>query len=342
MGNFMKKSGRLALCLALSLCMITTVRAAHTPETLTAGGVPFGVRFTSDGIVVVGFTEVETSEGLKNPAYDAGLRIGDVITHVAGCPVKNSEEMIRLIEESCGTSSVEITYVRDGGERTISLTPSLSSRDGRMKTGMWIRDTTAGIGTVTYINPETGEFAGLGHGICDTETGELLTMERGTVVDVEITGISRGIAGTPGELRGYFTGEKTGILLCNTECGVYGVFTDMPEDVLTDIPVGTRWDVCEGEAVIRCTLDECGPMEYGVKISEIRRDSRDNRSFTVEVTDAKLIEKTGGIVQGMSGSPILQNGKLIGAVTHVLINDPCRGYGIFIENMLDGDQNGVN
>ena len=333
MGKFMKKPGRLALCLVLSFCMITGAEAAHTPETLTAGGIPFGVRFYSEGIVVVGFTEVETSLGTRTPAYDAGLRLGDVITHVSGCPVKTSEEMIRLIEDS-GTS-VEITYVRDGDESTVTLMPSLSARDGRMKTGMWIRDTTAGIGTVTYINPETGEFAGLGHGICDTETGELLTMERGTVVDVRLTGISRGISGTPGELRGYFMSDKTGVLLGNTECGVYGVFTDPPSDGLADIPVGTRWDVMEGDAVIRCTLDDCGPMEYSVRISAIRRDSRDNRSFTVEVTDPQLLEKTGGIIQGMSGSPIIQEGKLVGAVTHVLINDPCRGYGIFIENMLE-------
>ena len=328
MGKFMKKPGRLALCLALSFCMITGAEAAHTPETLTAGGIPFGVRFYSEGIVVVGFTEVETSLGTRTPAYDAGLRLGDVITHVSGCPVKTSEEMIRLIEDS--GPSVEITYVRDGDESTVTLIPSLSARDGRMKTGMWIRDTTAGIGTVTYINPETGEFAGLGHGICDTETGDLLTMERGTVVDVRLTGISRGISGTPGELRGYFMSDKTGVLLGNTECGVYGVFTDPPSDGLEDIPVGTRWDVAEGDAVIRCTLDDCGPMEYSVRISAIRRDSRDNRSFTVEVTDPQLLEKTGGIIQGMSGSPILQNGRLIGAVTHVLISDPAKGYGIFI------------
>lgn len=333
MGKFMKKPGRLALCLALSFCMITGAEAAHTPETLTAGGIPFGVRFYSEGIVVVGFTEVETAVGTRTPAYDAGLRLGDVITHVSGCPVKTSEEMIRLIEDS--GPSVEITYVRDGDESTVTLIPSLSARDGRMKTGMWIRDTTAGIGTVTYINPETGEFAGLGHGICDTETGDLLTMERGTVVDVRLTGISRGISGTPGELRGYFMSDKTGVLLGNTECGVYGVFTDPPSDGLADIPVGTRWDVAEGDAVIRCTLDDCGPMEYSVRISAIRRDSRDNRSFTVEVTDPQLLEKTGGIIQGMSGSPILQNGRLIGAVTHVLISDPAKGYGIFIENMLD-------
>jgi len=334
MKKFLKALGRAGICLIVSVFMIPVGVSADTPDQVLAGGMPFGEKFFSEGIVVVGFTEVETAEGVRTPAYDAGLRLGDVITHVCGKPVKSSSEMIRLIE---GTSApVEITYLRDGAENTVSFLPSLSAADGRMKTGMWIRDTTAGIGTVTYINPETGEFAGLGHGICDAETGELLKMERGTVVDVEITGISRGIAGTPGELKGYFTGEKSGVLLGNTECGVYGVFTEIPANpAIESAELGTRWEVEAGEAVIRCTLDDNCMAEYEIEIQEICRDSRDNRSFTIQVTDEDLLEKTGGIVQGMSGSPIIQNGKLIGAVTHVLINDPSKGYGIFIENMLE-------
>ncbi len=335
MKKFLKMLGRAGVCLILCIFMIPVAVSADTPERVLVGGIPFGVKFFSEGIVVVGFTEVETAEGVRTPAYDAGLRLGDVITHVCGQPVKSSSEMIRLIEST--SLPVEITYIRNGAENTVSLIPSLSAADGRMKTGMWIRDTTAGIGTVTYIEPDTGEFAGLGHGICDTETGELLQMERGTVVDVQITGISRGISGTPGELKGYFTGEKSGVLLGNTECGVYGVFTDIPDvcAALEPAELGNRWEVEAGEAVIRCTLDDNSPAEYAIEIREIRRDSHDNRSFTIQVTDEALLEKTGGIVQGMSGSPILQNGKLIGAVTHVLINDPSCGYGIFIENMLD-------
>ncbi|MBQ8186286.1 MAG: SpoIVB peptidase [Clostridia bacterium] len=325
---------KICVGLILSFNILTSAVSADAPERVTVGGIPFGVKFSSEGIVVVGFTEVDTADGMQNPAYDAGLRTGDIITHVCGQPVKTSGEMIRLIE-SC-PQPVEITYVREGDENTVSLTPSQSRIDGKMKTGMWIRDTTAGIGTVTFIEPETGVFAGLGHGICDSETGELLKMERGTVVDVQISGITKGVAGTPGELKGYFTGEKTGVLLGNTACGVYGVFTEIPAEVpMTDVELGSRWEVEAGEATILCTLDDNCTAEYGIEIDEIRRDSTDNRSFTIRVTDAELIEKTGGIVQGMSGSPILQNGRLVGAVTHVLVGDPCRGYGIFIENMLD-------
>ena len=335
MKKILKKTILFAACLTLSFHMITVCAAVDASGKVMVGGIPFGVKFTSEGIVVVGFTEVETADGLKTPAYDAGLRQGDIITHICGQPVKTSAEMIRLIEAA--PEPVEITFLRKGTENVISLTPSLSLIDGKMKTGMWIRDTTAGIGTVTYIDPATGEFAGLGHGICDAETGELLTLEHGTVVDVEISGITRGIAGTPGELKGYFTGEKCGVLLENTECGVYGVFTDIPTDSVpcTDAELANRWDVQTGSAEIWCTLDSSGPAEYSIEIQEIRRDSHDNRSFTIQVTDEELLEKTCGIVQGMSGSPVIQNGRIVGAVTHVLINDPTRGYGIFIENMLE-------
>lgn len=299
------------------------------------GGMPFGVKFFSQGIVIVGFSEVETADGMKNPAYDAGLRVNDVITMINGSEVKTSGELIKKIEEADG--NVEVTYYRGGDEKTVNFEPILCSTDGKKKTGMWIRDTTAGIGTVTYIIPDTGEFAGLGHGICDAESGELLKMERGTVVDVQISGISKGKSGTPGELKGFFTSEKSGVLLGNTLCGVYGCLSEIPYDLIPEplMEIGGRSEVHTGEAVIWCTLDGNKPKKYKINIDEIHRASNDNRSFTITVTDRELIDKTGGIVQGMSGSPIIQGGRLVGAVTHVLVDDPTKGYGIFIENMLD-------
>lgn len=309
---------------------------ANVPqERICVGGIPFGVKFLSQGIIIVGFTEIETENGIETPAYDAGLRVNDVITEVNGEPVKTSMDLLQVVEKA--EDVLEITYLRDGSENTVCFLPSLCVKDGKRKTGMWIRDTTAGIGTVTYIKPETGEFGGLGHGICDTETGELLEMNRGTVVDVQISGVLKGIPGTPGELKGYFSSERAGVLLRNTLCGVYGVLLEMPESIRseTEIEIGTRETVREGEATLCCTLDDNGPHEYSILIDKINRESRDNRSFSITVTDPQLIDKTGGIVQGMSGSPIIQDGKLIGAVTHVLVNDPTQGYGIFIENMLD-------
>ena len=306
------------------------------PDRVYVGGMPFGVKFYSNGIIIVGFTEIETKEGVKTPAYDAGLRINDIITHINGKEVDTSDELIKLIENNM-TDEIEITYLRAGNENKVKFTPSLCKTDGKRKTGMWIRDTTAGIGTVTYIIPETGEFAGLGHGICDSDTGELLKMERGTVVDVRISGISKGIPGTPGELKGYFTSDKSGVLLGNTLCGVYGVMADIPELLVPEknVEIADRSEVHTGDAYIWCTLDDNVPHKYNIEINEIHTESTDNRSFLITVEDEELIEKTGGIVQGMSGSPIIQDGKLIGAVTHVLVNNPTEGYGIFIENMLD-------
>lgn len=200
------------------------------------------------------------------------------------------------------------------------------------------RDSTAGIGTVTYIIPETGAFAGLGHGIYDIDTGKLVPLRRGTVNDVIISGIKKGRAGAPGELQGYFGSEKLGTLMYNYDCGVYGVFSDIP-DCTKDtepMPIGLSSDITEGDAEILCTLDDSGIKRYTVKIAQISRDDSSTKNFIIEVTDQELINLTGGIIQGMSGSPVIQNGKLVGAVTHVMIGEPTRGYGIFIENMLRG------
>jgi len=178
---------------------------------LYPGGMSFGVKFFTDGLVIVGFTDVPCSEGSTAPAYDAGLRVNDIITKINGNEVKTSADLAELIEGS--GEPMEITYKRNGEERNVVFAPVQSKEDGKYKTGMWIRDTTAGIGTVTFIVPETGSFAGLGHGICDTSTGELMNMTRGTVVDVEISGITKGLPGTPGELKGYFKTDKSGVLL---------------------------------------------------------------------------------------------------------------------------------
>ena len=325
--------------LALAVVMIGLLKlpvgAVVMPGEVALGGMPFGVKFYAEGIVIVGFSEVETAEGRANPAYDAGLRVNDVITRVDGKEVETAEEVLERIESESDGGKIEITYRRDGAERSTTVTPAQSAKDGKRRTGMWIRDTMAGIGTVTYLLEDSGDFAGLGHGICDAETGELIPMEHGSVVDVEITGIVRGQPGVPGELKGYFTGETSGVLLGNTACGVFGVFTSSDPENCVSVAVGCRDDVHEGRASILCTLAGHEPEEYEICITDIDRKSRDNRSFSIIVTDKKLLARTGGIVQGMSGSPILQDGKLVGAVTHVLVNDPSEGYGIFIENMME-------
>ncbi len=302
---------------------------------LYPGGMPFGVKFMTEGVLVVGFCEAQGTTAETNPAIAAGLRPGDTILRVGGTLLSCASELHELLEKGNGVT-VSIRYCRDGKEYETSLTPVYSPVEGRYKSGVYVRDSGAGIGTVTFIMPETLAFGGLGHGICDADTGEIIPIQRGSVVGVTINGVVKGLAGAPGEVKGFFSSGKVGSLIENTECGVFGVFGTLPKGCHHDpMPVGTRQEIRDGKAHIYCTLDANTVERYEIEICEIHRDSTSNKCFTVKVTDPRLLDKTGGIIQGMSGSPIIQNGKLVGAVTHVLINDPTMGYGIFIENMLN-------
>lgn len=301
---------------------------------LIPGGIPFGVKFTTEGVLVVGFCDVQSGGAAQNPAKDAGLRLRDILTHINDAAITSADDLTQKIGAS-GGGSVTVRYRRGGKTATATLTPVLDDASGSYKTGLFVRDSGAGIGTVTYIVPSTNEFAGLGHGICDVDTGELMPLQRGNVVDVTISGINRGAAGAPGELRGYFGTGKRGTLLGNTSCGVFGIYRELPSGLdTTAYPVGTRAHIHEGEASVLCTLASGQRRAYSVRISAIDKKATGSKCFSVQVTDPALLEQTGGIVQGMSGSPILQDGRLVGAITHVLINNPAAGYGIFIENML--------
>lgn len=301
--------------------------------TLTPGGMPFGVRFLTDGVTVVGFCDFEAGGKKVNPAAAAGLKLRDTILRVNGEPLTGASALTEKIEH-CGGRELILLCRRGASEMELRLKPVWCEAEQRYKTGIWVRDSGAGIGTVTFIIPETGAFAGLGHGICDADSGELIAMRRGTVSDVTISSVVRGAVGAPGELKGYFNPGKTGALLGNSACGVWGVFSDPPESTADALPVGLRGDLEEGSAEIFCTLDSNRIGRYRVEISNIDRTATGSKCFSVKITDPALIAASGGIVQGMSGSPIVQNGKLVGAVTHVLINDPTAGYGIFLENML--------
>ncbi len=300
---------------------------------LYPGGMPFGVKFFTEGVTVVGFSDVEGERGASNPARDAGLKPKDMILQVNGEPLSGASDLTDRIEASQG-QSLHLTCRRGTRQFETTLTPAYCPRESRYKTGIWVRDSGAGIGTVTFILPDTGAFAGLGHGICDAETGALVSMKRGSVSDVTISSVVKGEAGAPGELKGFFNPGKVGALLGNSSCGVWGVFSDPPECDTEPLPIGLRDEIEEGDAYILCTLDDNKMCKYDIRISNINHDAKGSKCFTVTVTDPDLLAATGGIVQGMSGSPIIQNGKLVGAVTHVLINQPNVGYGIFIENML--------
>ncbi len=329
----------------LLLCLPLLARAAETGDvmsepghfryeglSLCPGGCAFGVKFTTKGVLVVGLSAVKTENEEVNPAETAGIKVKDILLAINDTEVNSVKEIAEAVTAS-GGKAITLTVERGGKIKTLTLTP-VKTKDG-YKAGMWLRDSIAGIGTVTYVNPQTGEFGGLGHGICDIDTGALVPLKRGSAMKVEIGGVVKGQAGKPGEIKGYFRPDRSGSVLCNTFCGVFGVFREVPQGVSEAIPVGSRYELTEGEAEIICTLGDDGPKHYAVAISKIDRKGTDNKNFVITVTDPVLKERTGGIVQGMSGSPILQNGKLVGAVTHVLINDPAKGYGIFIENMLD-------
>lgn len=339
-----RKYGRLTtlvctLLTVLLLCGSGTRSAAHTEAlssvyasaegeeiTLIPGGMVFGVRFFTEGVLVVGIPDSSGS-----PAYAAGVRVNDVILKVDGVTVNDADQLSRAVD-SGGGKAVEFTCRRDGKEFCVTVTPRLE--ESGYKTGIWVRDSGAGIGTVTFIDPKTGLFGGLGHGICDADTGKPMPLGRGVLLGVSINGITKGAAGDPGEIRGSFKAEKLGAVTGNTDCGIFGIYSEIPKSLYPAIPIAHKDEVKGGAATILCTLEGGEIKEYRVELSSIDPTAEGGRCFTVKVTDPDLIAQTGGIVQGMSGSPIIQNGKLVGAVTHVLINDPTRGYGIFIENML--------
>ncbi len=305
----------------------------ETTAEVIPGGMPFGVKMYTGGPVAEDFAEIEDGSVKCCPAREAGIKKGDLITGVNGEPVRSAEEVVKAISSSDGDA--EISIERDGEETSVKVSP-IRGRDGIKRIGLLIKDCTAGIGTVTFIIPETGEFMGLGHGICDSDTGKLIPLKRGIVTDVRISGAQKGKTGDPGELKGAFENKSIGIIKKNTDSGVVGYFNSDkfdPSGSEERITVGSKSDLKEGDAFILTTVGPGEARKYSVKIENVpERDEAKN--FELRITDPDLINATGGIVQGMSGSPIIQNEKLVGAVTHVMINDPVRGYGIMIGEML--------
>jgi len=302
---------------------------------LIPGGIPFGVRFYTEGVIVVGTSEIETEKGSANPAKNAGIKTSDIIVAIKGAPVSTADEIARLIEASKG-ETISFSLLRDNKPYTINLKPVLSNTEKKYKSGMWLRDSAAGIGTVTFINPVNNSFGGLGHGICDIDTGNLMPLRRGTVVNTDIDTVIKGKSEVPGELKGKFK-ENAGTLFANTVNGVFGILTNtqVSPETSTPLPIGLRSDLKEGSATIFSTVDSQGVREFDIEIIKIYKNSNDSKNFLIKITDPELIGITGGIVQGMSGSPVIQDGRIVGAITHVLVSDPSKGYGIFIDNMLN-------
>ncbi len=286
---------------------------------LIPGGGVFGARIK------------ETRVTVSHPDESGLLKEGDKIISIDGKDVSSIYDIKEALK-NCHGEMLSLRILRCGKESRVDLAPKLVGDE--YKLGAVLREGAAGIGTVTYIDPKTGAFGGLGHGICDADSGEIVDTVGGTVTGVVLGAVVRGESGKPGELTGILTDKKNGEIYSNTECGVFGTISSIPKNA-TPIPIAYRSEVHPGEAKIMSTLKNGTTMEYSVNISEVNHASTGTKSFKVTVTDKALLAISGGIVRGMSGSPIIQDGKLVGAVTHVMINDPTRGYGIFIENMLN-------
>ncbi len=301
---------------------------------LTVSGQPFGIKLYSKGVMVVGLTDIDSVDGTVNPAADAGLEMGDLILEIDGKKVSSNEDVSKCVEESDG-KNLKLLVQRGESEFILTVNPVLSSSGNRYMAGIWVRDSSAGIGTLTFCD-DNGIFGGLGHPICDSDTGKIIPISKGEIVGAEIGDVTKSVSGTAGELKGYFCeNELNGTIYYNGETGIYG--TVSPKTVKGDrLPLAHCQEVEIGPAKILSTIEGAEPKYYDCVIERINYNgTSEAKNMTIRITDEKLLQKTGGIVQGMSGSPIIQNGRLIAAVTHVFVNNPTCGYAVFAEKMWE-------
>lgn len=308
----------------------------QSPIEVVPGGQPIGVKLNTKGVLVVALSDIDgIEEKILSPAATAGIQIGDCIVEINRLAVNCCQDISDAINNSKG-KEIEVTIDRNSEKYFKKVIPKKSISDNKFKIGLWIRDSTAGVGTLTFYDLNSNKFAALGHPITDSDTGTILKVSTGKITLSSIVSVKKGERGTPGELRGIFIGEDSpiGSITKNTQCGIFGetnssIFKNKP------MKIGLRSEVKEGPAKILTTIDGDKPEAYDVVIEKLlAQDAPGPKSMIIRVTDQRLLEKTGGIVQGMSGSPIIQNNKLIGAVTHVLVNKPDTGYGIYVEWML--------
>lgn len=325
------KFKKIFLMLLLSLLIIPTNALAYSNK-IIVGGQNIGIEVKTKGILVIGLYKVNN----ELIAESSGLKPGDYITKVNNNQVTNIQDFTKEINNDDDKKTVEIEYERN--KKTYNSTLNISEVDGELKTGLYVKDTINGIGTLTFIDPETKKFGALGHEILDKNTNDILNVDDGSIYYSYITGITKSTNGTPGEKEATIDSSKNyGNIEENTIKGIFGTYTSNLDDSNL-YEVGMKDDIKTGPANIFTVLDGEEITSYSINIDSINeKDSTKNIVFTI--TDEKLLQKSGGIVQGMSGSPILQNGKVIGAVTHVIVNDCTKGYGIFITNMLEEAEN---
>lgn len=305
--------------------------AALQTRTLIPGGQAVGVALRTRGVMVVA--------GSARAGGKSALRVGDVIVSVGGASVTSAQELAACLNEAA-EDEVTLGVRRGDKDLSVKVSAPVDASDGKRRLGVWVRDSTAGVGTLSYIDPASGRYGALGHAIVDGDTGGMLEVSEGAIMRASVVGVTRGQSGKAGELKGSFLreNEQIGTLERNSVYGIYGCMQARTEDALypQGLPVGTRESVHPGEATILTTVDESGPAAYSIQIVRcFAQDEPSQKGMILRVTDERLLEKTGGIVQGMSGSPILQDGHIVGAVTHVYLSDAAQGYGMYIEWMLE-------
>lgn len=334
MQYFRKIRKILIIVCAFFLCFSSSqVAYANSEYELYLGGYPAGFILRTNNVEIVGLCDVITNEGLISPAKNAGLNVGDIILSINDKKIEGLQSISDILNESYKIYNV--TFIREGKTHTESIIPAIEKATGNKRLGMLIKDTVSGVGTITYINKSDNTYASLGHPVNYTN-GKIIDIYDGQVYKSIIYDIKKGTRGAPGELKGIIeNSEHIGNVKKNCKCGIFGECKkDFNYDNLIKIEKGNITDVAIGKAKTYTTIKGNEPKMYDISIVKIDANNKDNRNFVIKIDDDNLIKATGGIIQGMSGSPIIQDGKLIGAITHVFINDPTRGYGIFIDNML--------
>ncbi len=316
---------------AAAMLACPSARAAVEPvRELCAVGRPIGVKLFSDGVLVIGFSDGES------PAKDCGLKKGDIITALDGAELDSIEDLRTCLNEN-GGGAAALTVKRGSRTLTLEAAPQ-QDESGEYRLGAWVRDSMAGIGTMTFYEPGSGAFGALGHGVTDVDTAKLLPLDHGSIMAASVKAVKKGERGAPGELKGEFDFSRDcGTLYANTDCGIFGRLSPQDAEALGGkrYPIAKRDEIRLGQAAILAAVSGSEAKEYAIEIEKVYPAADTTRNLLLRVTDEALLAQTGGVVQGMSGSPIVQNGRIVGAVTHVLLDDPGRGYGIFIENMLD-------
>ena len=347
----LRRAGIIFLCFVISIitaAYIISLGGDKDGETVSAevvaekmlipGGHSVGVSMEVKGVLIVGLEEMETINGeIVNPGLLSGLQIGDTIVSINDTKVYSAQEVQAIINEI--KSDVELQVQRRDEMITIHLSPIIAKDDGLYKLGIWVKDKTAGIGTLTFYDPSDGSFGALGHGITDTESGTILPVKHGELLNSSVQSLKEGKSGNPGEIRGIFYEEEAplGELKRNTQFGIFGnTYSDIENPYFQQpLKIAYQKEIKKGPAYILTTVEGNKIEKFNVEITSVNSQKEpDTKGLVIKVTDKELLTKTGGIIQGMSGSPIIQNNKIVGAVTHVFVRNPQMGYGVFIEWML--------